>query len=170
MFMGDVMRLAGAVSILGPLAVYVGLKAIFKYQNNKHIINIEILWVIGLVLYTCVIVYLTIIRRLPPGENHEFDLHLFWSYESWKELDVRWQVYMNIFLFIPFGFFLRERFSATLLIALMLSTCIELSQYIFCLGLCEIDDIAHNTFGALIGCMYYKILDTFWKKVKKKTV
>ena len=167
--MGNIMRLTGVISIICPLSIYIVLSLLNihnRYFSDKSRINK--FWKASLVLYFLIIVYMTIIRKLPPGIERQLNLHLFWSYDRWRAADIRWQVYMNVFLFIPFGFLLRKRFVGTLLIVLAISTCIDLTQYIFRLGLCELDDIFHNTLGAMIGCGYYKILDTLWKKTKKK--
>ena len=165
--MGDQMRLTGAVSIIGPLIVYAGIELFDKYRKKLKLqFASEIIWKAELTLYTCVIIYMTIIRKLPLGTDHQLNLQLFWSYGRWKAADIRWQVYMNVFLFIPFGFFLRGKAIKTLLIAFVLASAIEVAQYIFCLGLCELDDIFHNTLGAMIGCGYYRVFDVFWKRTK----
>ena len=46
--------------------------------------------------------------------------------------------------------------------ALILSVFIELSQFVFNFGWCEVDDVISNTLGAMIG---YGVL---WKANKRK--
>ena len=163
MFMGDLMRLTGSISVLGPLVVYVLIYFLEKIRFNSNAI-----WRTVLLAYICVIVYLTIVSKCPPGREHQLNLILFWSYERWYAEDVRWQVYMNLFLFIPFGFFVRKKFLTTLLISLAFSATIELTQYIFRLGLCELDDVFHNTLGGVIGGGYYLLISFLCSKYRKR--
>lgn len=37
------------------------------------------------------------------GGSRLINLEPFWSYRKWSAADVRWQIYMNIFLFVPLG-------------------------------------------------------------------
>ena len=70
--------------------------------------------------------------------------------------------------FLTLGFFIKGKYLRTFIVSLALATTIELLQYIFCLGLCEIDDIIHNTIGAMIGCGYYGLIEMIWKRVINK--
>lgn len=65
-------------------------------------------------------------------------------------------LFLNIILFIPLGFLLpyafpKLRFWKTICISLLLSVCIEGTQYVAQLGCCDIDDVINNTLGACIG-------------------
>ncbi len=80
-----------------------------------------------------------------------------WSYRemiagnpNWKR-DV-WQNIQNILFFMPFGLlFPLKKWKTIMLSSFAFSVLIEIAQYIFQLGLCEIDDVICNTLGALIG-------------------
>ncbi len=50
------------------------------------------------------------------------------------------------------------------MLALMTSAIIEITQYIFNLGWCELDDVISNTAGALIGFGCYVIVHKLIKK------
>ena len=86
-----------------------------------------------------------------------------------------WQIFLNIALFIPFGFMLscylntyhrpRHLFLPILLSGLFVSISVELLQYITSLGYTEIDDVINNTVGAMIGWLAY---DKMLKAVKRK--
>lgn len=94
-------------------------------------------------------------------------LEPFWSYRKWNAADVRWQIYMNIFLFIPYGAILKSLGTKhPIFIALLTSIFIELMQFVFALGLCETDDVINNTMGAAIGCGLFEISDMAFKKVR----
>lgn len=86
-----------------------------------------------------------------------------------------WQIFLNILLFIPFGFMLscylykyhrsQHLFLSILLSGLFVSVSVELLQYITSRGLTEIDDVINNTAGAIIGWLAY---DRMLKAVKKR--
>lgn len=79
----------------------------------------------------------------------------------------------NIIMFMPLGILLplmlengeiRKKgsiFFMVLLAGFILSTAIEIIQYISCLGLCDIDDVILNTMGSVMGyfllCGYHRI-------------
>jgi len=69
----------------------------------------------------------------------------------------------NIALFIPLPFFLAfifnvQSFWKSILVALAASTCVELIQYIFSIGVADIDDVILNTCGAVTGFLLMKLL------------
>ena len=47
--------------------------------------------------------------------------------------------------------------------AFLLSFVIEILQALTHRGLCEIDDIVHNTVGAWLGCLLFKKITILWK-------
>jgi glycopeptide antibiotics resistance protein len=68
----------------------------------------------------------------------------------------------NIIIFIPFSFILIEGFkvsklSMVVLIAFIASFMVEFLQYIFKVGVADINDIILNTTGAVIGYYIYSI-------------
>ncbi len=70
---------------------------------------------------------------------------------------------LNITLFVPLGFLLplsckKFTFYKTILAGFLLSLTIEITQYLAHLGCCDIDDIFNNTFGAVLGYGYYKLV------------
>lgn len=73
---------------------------------------------------------------------------------------------LNILFFIPYGLLFpwKDDWKRVFVTALVLSIFIELSQFIFNLGWCEVDDVISNTLGAMIG---YGI---WWKANKRKIV
>ena len=123
-------------------------------------------------VYVLAMLYVTVGRRLLGATFGSFsldavpqiDLTPFWSYAKFDQADIRWQVYMNVFLFIPFGFMLPwcseklQRLWKIVLIAAVFSALTEVTQYFFRIGLCETDDVIHNTLGAVIGYGYWRLL------------
>ena len=70
---------------------------------------------------------------------------------------------LNIALFVPVGFLLGCGFRSmtwkrALLTGCCISVGIELLQFVFQRGFCEVDDVIHNVFGCLIGYLCYILL------------
>ena len=111
------------------------------------------------VAYTIFIVWYTLLKREPRGAERVFKPELFWAIRAWivnptvvnKEEAV--QYLLNILFFIPYGFLFprKNNWKFVFVTALVLSVFIELSQFIFNLGWCEVDDVISNTLGAMIG-------------------
>lgn len=105
----------------------------------------------------------TLLSRTPT-EQMEYNLTLFWSYQhAWENWENHaWdQIWLNIFLFLPFGLLLPltfrgfRSFRSVGIFGLLLSLFIETGQVILHLGLGELDDILHNTTGIITGYGIY---------------
>ena len=83
------------------------------------------------------------------------------------------QIFLNILLFVPFGFLLpmvQKRFQnifSVTLIGFLFSFLIESMQFITGRGLTEIDDIITNTTGALCGYLIYAGLYAVYQQLKE---
>lgn len=142
------------VSAICAILIPLGLFFIFDNMPNKFKLCV-------LLLYVVFILYEVIFNR-SVSELPRFNFRPFWSYSGFSQPGMRWQIYMNVFLFIPFGFLLpwslKRGFFFSVFVGFVFSFCVELSQLVFRLGFCEIDDIIHNTLGCIIGFMYYLLL------------
>ena len=124
------------------------------------------------VAYTIFIVWYTLLKREPRSFERVFKPELFWEIRGWIENPTvvnkaeAVQYLLNILFFIPYGFLFpwKDNWKRVIVTALVLSVFLELSQFIFNLGWCEVDDVISNTLGAMIG---YWIL---WKANKRKIV
>lgn len=82
----------------------------------------------------------------------------------------------NIAAFIPFGIYIqvikkRKEFVRSLAVIGATSLSIEIIQFVFGLGVCDIDDVILNIIGGVIGVMVYKLLMRILKsEVRTKTV
>lgn len=102
-----------------------------------------------------------------PYDHRIFRFEVLWAVRglirgaSWgRQETIYWLE--NFLLFMPFGFLFPEHKSwkHIAVTAAGFSAFIELSQYAFILGECELDDVFANTIGALIG---YLLFVTFRK-------
>lgn len=130
-----------------------------------------IVYIIG-VLSLTFIVRETMILRTPDNRGvilepfREVDAmlhqpnHFFWFM----------QIFLNILLFVPFGFLLpiiSERLRSlwlTTVTGFIFSAGIETMQYITGRGLTEVDDVINNTAGALVGYILYVIVMWIYRR------
>ena len=122
--------------------------------------------------YTIFIVWYTLQKREPRGLERVFKPELLWAIREWivnptvvtKAEAV--QYLMNILFFIPYGLLFpwKDNWKRVIVTAVVLSVFIELSQFIFNLGWCEVDDVISNTLGAMFGYWIW------WKVSKRKIV
>ena len=108
--------------------------------------------ILYLVSYLVALVYFTLLFRA--GGSIRVNLALFWSYKTALTDKASWSdILRNIWLFIPLGAILYKMYpkKTMLLVPLMLSTGIELTQYVTGTGYFELDDILNNSIGGAIG-------------------
>ena len=107
-------------------------------------------WTLSLLLpYLFLVFCSTVVVRTPFTGQH-FQPELFWSWESWSQQ--REQVIANIIMFLPVGLLGYPMLGWKVVPASFLgSAMIEVLQLISARGLCEYDDILHNTAGAVMG-------------------
>ena len=119
-----------------------------------------------------VVLWMTVLGRIPDVgyEAHWIPLHTYWAVLFGAHQEMLRSCFMNAVLFYPAGLFLaglmpenrsyRKGVLCTALIFALFSLAIELSQYFWQLGKCEIDDVLHNTLGAGLGyAAFYLDLD-----------
>ena len=101
------------------------------------------------------------------GEGQAMRLELFWTVQkAWEGHDGRYWYFIigNILLFVPFGFLLpltgirMQNWLAVTFIGMVLSLMIELIQYVTGTGLCELDDLFHNTWGTFTGYQVFLVV------------
>lgn len=74
------------------------------------------------------------------------------------------EILLNILLYVPLGYLLPfvwpklEKKRLVVPIGFLCSCATELTQLLFRLGWCELDDIVGNTLGCFLGCLLYKLL------------
>ena len=113
-----------------------------------------------LILFLGVVFGSTVFTRNANGV-HRYKLELFWSwkevYHGSKEL-LKENILKMILLFpmgllLPVIFFKKISWWKGFLAGALVSALIETSQLALCRGLFEWDDIIHNGFGSMLGCL-----------------
>lgn len=107
---------------------------------------------------------ITIIERIPSAEA-KYQLVVFWSYKAIQagRNELIAEVFWNYILFIPIGILLAmllpsKRSWLAIILGMLLSSGIELTQLYLHRGLFEFDDIIHNTLGTIIGVILFVIV------------
>lgn len=72
------------------------------------------------------------------------------------------EILYNVFVFIPLGLLLSVNFSRIsfrrkLLFILLLSSSVEMTQYVLSIGRTDITDVITNTFGGYLGLVFYDL-------------
>ena len=133
------------------------------------------------IIYLVVVVGATMLRyRMHSFAGGIGEIYpLFYSYkEAWNHFSAReWRnIILNIMMFVPFGFLLplvSKKFQAfwkTYLAGFLFTFLIEMTQLLFHLGICELDDFMNNTVGAMIGYGFYRLCVFIVKKWKKQEI
>lgn len=120
--------------------------------------------VMGILLAECIFIIFcsTVIYRETLPEPHS-NFMPFWSYQAISEGDDMClvEVLLNGILFIPVGFLVcgfrrMNRWWKVALLGCVISCTIEGLQLWLQKGLCELDDVLHNTLGAIVGYGSYR--------------
>lgn len=124
------------------------------------------------IIVVSAILYTTLYSR-----TESYQVPVFIPFHSFYEVKTQPEIYrtmlMNIFLFEPIGLSLpnilpkkAHPVAVTVIIAILFSVLIEVAQYWFCIGRCEIDDVIFNTLGAFIGALGYLLFGHLTKERK----
>ena len=165
------MRVFLPIAIPCSLAIIALIFVLYRFILKKDLKTWKLLPGFLFILNIIFIIYLTFLTR---NETYgEIDLNLFRSYrEAWNTCSIRnWQlIIFNILVFSPLGTLLPllfekfRRLWRTSGAGFLFSLGIELSQRITQRGLCEVDDLFHNTLGVLLGyCLFHFIWLAFQK-------
>jgi glycopeptide antibiotics resistance protein len=140
--------------------------------------RINILWIIALIVSVIMILYMTLspgvvkkgINLIPFKDNAVF-VRAFFAHGGMSRQDIPRWVFLNLFgnlvLFMPFGFFLtgflaqssfRSSYLIVALFGCLLSLGIELLQLFIPTRATDIDDVILNTVSTCLGVMVFFML------------
>ena len=119
------------------------------------------------------LVFCSTVYCRPARDEMEYMLTPFWKYWiafRFANMFGIWEIVMNVVLFMPVGFLaptflksvriIKNEFVRVLFFCMLCSITIELLQLVLRRGMCETDDLTHNTLGALIGYGVYRLRGT----------
>lgn len=117
----------------------------------------------GIVTFVMLALNEVVFSRMAMEEYH-FNLRPFWSYEAIMNgrKDLIKEHYLNVAVFIPLGMLLwvvlkQKKWWKALVFGCVASLLIEAMQLVLKRGLCEFDDVMHNTLGCVIGYGLVKV-------------
>lgn len=99
---------------------------------------------------------------------------------NWAVKGAWWYFFYNVIgncaWFVPLGILMpaiykgfRNRFWRVVFIGAVVSSSIEILQYVFCTGVTDMDDVICNSLGAAMGYGLWVIIDRVRKKINSKT-
>lgn len=96
------------------------------------------------------------------GDEVKFNFELFWSYRAIADgrTEYLYENLLNIAMPIPVGLLLSiiirpARLWKVMIAGISISVLIEVLQLVLHKGLCEFDDVMHNTIGCLVGYLLF---------------
>lgn len=146
-----------------PVSVYIAIICVafvctllaLKIKGIKD--GVKISSIVLLFLYVTIVLGTTVLFR-PEGSEREIKYIPFWSYMAISEGKSRLidENIMNVAAFLPIGLLLaigvdNIKLWQAVVVGCTFSICIELMQFYFDRGQCEIDDVIHNTLGCILG-------------------
>ena len=125
--------------------------------------NRRLVFILFLIYIICVF-YITLFSREPTYRRRI--LTPLWEYRKMiHEEGDYWfqQIACNILMLVPFGAYFGFRFKKMTIIQAtflggVFSSIIEITQYFTRRGLLEFDDVFNNTFGAVLGFVFVKLI------------
>jgi glycopeptide antibiotics resistance protein len=101
------------------------------------------------------------------SENMQYQFFPFWSYDELYNKIIA-QLILNVIMFVPIGFLLGAlmneiRWMQVIEMGCLLSVMIEILQLLTRRGVCNIDDVIHNTIGCAIGYGLFRLCNTLLK-------
>ena len=149
----------GAISFV----YHYGLKKSIRYSSRLLLVE-----------YTCLMVSSTVLFRTY-NERREHKFQPFWSYLAILEGKENFipEIILNILVFVPIGLLLgcgfrRISWWQVLATGLLMSTTIEVLQFVFNKGYAEVDDLIHNTLGCMIGYGLYHIVMYIYESISRR--
>lgn len=142
---------------------------ILRQRERSNLKAKKLFCLLILICFVCVFVQITLIGRESrlPRRIWIIPFYSYYKYLSGWQVFLFKQNIQNILLFMPLGFFGsvllgRQAHKKRRLIlvgsGLLLSVIVEVMQYVMAIGLFEVDDLIHNTFGTSLGCLVYNTI------------
>ncbi len=163
----DVDRLHFIVSLsIMTIIIVLGIILSRKYAKDKIIVGSLAS------VYVAFMLHYMLFGR-PFQAERTYELELFWTIRTAVEtgnLLYYWYIVVNIavfFIFTLFMCYLTSNSKMSISVALLLSVFIEVSQFIFKLGMFEFDDLINNVIGIVMGYGIYVLFLKIIRKLKK---
>lgn len=121
------------------------------------------------------VIYSSTIIFRPVNNEKTYDFTPFWSYKAILDGQsfLLAENMMNVVIFIPIGLLIGMGFTKctwwkAIGVGCLFSFSIELLQFVFNRGFCEVDDVIHNTLGCAIGWLLTQVSRSIVLKIYGK--
>lgn len=149
-------------------AIAFGIVAIlFVFRKNYRGFIVRSAWSM-LVIYVLMILSGTVLFR-------ETSLEMRYHFEPFKNYTTIYDgfiadVIVNIGMFIPFGFlgavtFGHNNVMKVCIVGFLMSSIVELAQLLGRCGVCNIDDVIHNSLGCVIGFYVFALCNKLYYRI-----
>lgn len=151
-------------------------KKLMKIDSKIHLQNIFRFVVrYAVMLFYVLILFLLLFHKRSRGSFRELNIVPFREITNYLfsndiiSSSFAWNNLLgNIVIFIPLGIYLpmlkrNKSILANTLIITLVSISVEIAQFIFCVGVADIDDVILNSIGGLFGTILWKILFLIFK-------
>lgn len=138
----------------------------------------------SLLVTYCFLVFATTVLARTNQDKSSYDLtpfRLLRIDKWWTQRDFMLQIMANVLMFVPIGYltmlagngiekkYVKVFYSiGTIVAGFLFSVFIEYMQYSLHRGLCEVDDVIHNTVGAVIGSVLCLVVSHVVTNLKEK--
>ncbi len=158
------------LSIIIAVIVVLRLKTNCKIKGKCYYSNMRLLTIFILVIYLSFLYLFTVFRRTS-GEDFQVNLRVLWAFRmiiNGRTRDIGYGVIGNIVLFVPIGFLFplargKKCGKVVVIFGMIVSLVVEFLQLLLKRGVFEVDDVLHNTIGAIIGYFLFVI---YYESVK----
>ncbi|WP_286905103.1 VanZ family protein [Clostridium sp. UBA1652] len=162
-FISDQLRIPlGILMLVFQIIIFFALIKLILERNIDSLTN-KIIWI----CYFSMMVFLLFGRPIAGASINLNPFNMFYSLNNSDQILVS---VFNVIFFIPIGFlFIRRKISYILAIMIPIEFLIESIQYLFKLGMFDVDDIILNILGICIGFFIFKNFNKIKIKDKKYT-
>ena len=148
------------------VAICASVVVLYVVKADNPILVRRVSWSLMIVYVLSVLCFTVFFRE---GKDVvEISMKPLWNYESLNYKLIAESI-LNVFLFMPLGFLAgvavkNRRMLKVLGIGLLISLSIEIMQYVFRRGVCNIDDLMHNVLGCFIGYSLFALCSLMFRK------
>lgn len=179
------------VPYISVFLIFIAVWAVYRFIIHKKSDNITLIHEIVLNIFFLYILAVIFITFFKPGGSITLSLKDYGKManiipiaETLRSLHFEkryalYNIFGNILLFVPFGFFVPtlfekgRKFYKILILSAITSVMIEFLQYFTMFNVSDIDDVIFNVSGAAAGYLLFKLLNTkmhsFFEKIKSST-
>ncbi|MBR5291153.1 MAG: VanZ family protein [Erysipelotrichaceae bacterium] len=126
------------------------------------------------IIYLCLVIWILLFKMSSLNDFHHLDVHRTINLiPFWVHIETginRSDIIKNFIIFVPLGIYmmmLNGKFFKAVLYSVAISVGIEILQFLFGIGITDINDVITNTAGAFAGIAFFSFLSLFFRRKEK---